>query len=283
MGRDISGRAGLAGVAGWPIAHSSSPRLHTYWLERYAIDGVYVPLAIPPDRFVAAVKLLPALGFRGINVTIPHKEAAFAAMDGCDDGAARLGAVNTVVIDGHGRLNGSNTDGYGFVEHLRASVSGWRADRPAAVVGAGGAALAVVDALLRLGVPEIRVANRTGERARALADRLGKAVAPVSWDDRGRMLAGVGLLVNTTALGMRGQPPLTLDLSALPLEAPVYDLVYVPLETELLRAARRRHHPTVDGLGMLLHQARPGFAAWFGVEPAVDRSVREHVLAGLTS
>ena len=284
MGRAISGRALLAGVAGWPIAHSRSPMLHTYWLERYSIDGLYVPLAIAPAHLGAALHMLPVLGFRGLNVTIPHKEAAFAAMDQCDEVARRLGAVNTIVVDRDGRLCGSNSDGFGFIENLRTGLPGWDAPRrPVAVLGAGGAAVAVVDALLRCGVPEVRLTNRTAERASALAQRLGGPIVVAPWSDRSRLLADVSLLVNTTSLGMEGQAPLTMALDALPPAAAVCDLVYAPLETDLLRQARRHGYPTVDGLGMLLHQARPGFAAWFGREPAVDDDLRRHVLAGLAA
>ena len=276
----LSGAARLAGVIGWPVEHSLSPRLHGHWLERYAIDGAYVPLAVPPERFESALRALPALGFRGANVTLPHKEAALAACDQVDDGARRIGAVNTVVVE-NGRLHGSNSDGFGFMENLRAGAPGWRPEAgPAVVLGAGGAARAVVAALLDAGVPELRLINRTRSRAEGLAADLGGGIACWSWDRRAEALADAGLLANTTTLGMAGQPPLELPLDGLAEGCLVTDIVYKPLETPLLAAARAKGNRTVDGLGMLLHQARPGFEAWFGRRPEVDAALRAFVLAG---
>jgi shikimate dehydrogenase len=277
----LTGRAAVAGVMGWPVAHSRSPQLHGHWLDRYRIDGAYVPLAVPPDGLARALRALPALGLRGCNVTVPHKEAALAAVDAATPAAARIGAVNTVVVEADGRLAGHNTDGFGFLENLRTALPGWRADTgPAAVLGAGGAARAVVAVLLEAGAPAVRLINRTPERAAGLAAALGGPVPVVSWEDRAAALEGAALLVNTTTLGMAGQAPLNLDLAALPADAVVTDIVYAPLETPLLAAARARGNRAVDGLGMLLHQARPGFAAWFGVEPTVDAALRAAVLAG---
>jgi shikimate dehydrogenase len=280
----LSGRARLAGVMGWPVGHSLSPRLHNYWLERYAIDGAYVPLPVVPAHFAASLTSLARLGFAGVNVTVPHKEAALAAVDEADDAARRIGAVNTVVFAPDGRARGSNTDGFGFVENLRAARPGWtcRGGR-VTVLGAGGAARAVVAALADDGAADIRLVNRTEPRARALAAAVGGPVTVLGWDKRDKALEGIDLLVNTTVLGMAGNPPLALDLAALPAGAVVCDIVYAPLETPLLAAARRRGNACVDGLGMLLHQARPGFAAWFGRDPEVTEEARAFVLEGLTA
>jgi len=267
-------------VFGWPVAHSRSPRLHGYWLQRHAIDGAYLPFAVRPENLAAALKAIPVLGLRGVNLTLPHKEAALGLVDRVSEEARRIGAVNTIVVDGEGRLEGRNTDGYGFLAHLKASVPGWRAaSGPAVLLGAGGAARAIAVALLDAGVPELRLVNRTAARAAALAQALGGGIAVVPWPNRASALEGAALLVNGTTLGMTGQPPLDLDLARLPREAPVYDVVYAPLETPLLAAARTRGHAIVDGIGMLLHQARPGFAAWFGVEPEVTAELRSFVLA----
>lgn len=277
----LSGRAKLAGVFGWPVAHSRSPRLHGYWLERHAVDGAYLPFAVRPENLAEALKALPVLGLRGVNLTLPHKEAALGLVDRASEEAKRIGAVNTIVVDGDGRLEGRNTDGYGFLAHLKASVPGWRAaSGPAALLGAGGAARAIAVALLDAGVPELRLVNRSAARAAELAKALGGNAAVVPWQDRTLALEGAALLVNSTTLGMEGQPPLDLDISRLPRQAPVYDIVYAPLETPLLAAARARGHVCVDGIGMLLHQARPGFAAWFGIEPEVTAELRNFVLAG---
>ena len=237
----ISGKARLAGVMGWPIGHSRSPRLHGYWLEQYGIDGAYVPLAVPPERAEQAIRALPALGFRGCNVTVPHKETAHRTVDRLDSVATRMGAVNTIVVEDDGTLIGSNTDGFGFLENLKAARPDWSAERgPAVVVGAGGAARAVVVALLDAGAPEVRVINRTMARAEELATGIGGSITPVEWVSRETALEGAGLLVNTTTQGMSGQPGLDLDLRALPLSAVVNDIVYVPLETPLLAAAGTR-------------------------------------------
>ena len=270
----ISGRARLAGVMGWPIGHSASPRLHGYWLDHHRIDGAYVPLAVAPEHFVEALRALPRLGFAGVNVTLPHKEAALAAVDEAAPAAARIGAVNTVTVLPDESLRGENTDGSGFLANLAECVPEWRASAgAAAIVGAGGAARAVGAALLDAGAPALRILNRTEARARALAQALGERASAAALDDS-RALADAMLLVNATTLGMRGQPALDLDLAALPRAAVVSDIVYVPLRTPLLAAARERGHRTADGLGMLLHQARPGFAAWFGVTPAVTERLR---------
>jgi shikimate dehydrogenase len=274
-----SGKARLAGVMGWPVEHSLSPRVHGYWLEHHRIDGAYVPLAVAPEHLETALSALPALGFRGVNLTVPHKERALGLCPEVDDLARRIGAVNTVVVR-DGILIGSNSDAFGFLENLKAGAPDWRADAaPAVVLGAGGAARAVVTALVDAGAPEVRIVNRTRARAESLAASLGGPLSVHAWDRRHAALNGTGLLVNTTTLGMVGQPPLDLDLDGLPPDSVVTDLVYAPLVTPLLEAAGARGNLVVDGLGMLLHQARLGFEAWFGVRPEVTAALRAFVLS----
>lgn len=276
-----TGKTLVAGVFGWPVAHSRSPRLHGYWLRKYGIDGAYLPFATTPEDLFAAIRALPKLGFRGANVTLPHKEAALDAVDELTPAARRIGAVNTLIVGDDGAIRGDNSDGFGFLEHLKASAPQWRADAGRAIIiGAGGAARGIVVALQDAGVREIVVINRTAFRAEALAADLGPGIAVLGWDDRAAALKDAALLVNTTQLGMNGQPPLALDLTHLPPAAVVDDIVYAPLETDLLKQARSRGNVTVDGIGMLLHQARPGFTAWFGREPEVDTGLRDFVLAG---
>jgi len=279
IGLTLSGRSRIAGVMGWPVAHSRSPRLHGYWLQEHGIDGAYVPLPVRPEQFTAALRALPMLGFAGVNVTVPHKEAALAAVDRSNPTARRIGAVNTIVVSTDGTLDGRNSDGFGFLENLRAGVAGWSPKAgPAVLLGAGGAARAIAVALLDSGAPEIRIVNRTVERAERLCRDIGGLLRIVSWTERASALAEAALLVNTTTLGMTGQLALELALDRLPTAAVVNDIVYSPLETPLLAAAKARGNPVVDGLGMLLHQARPGFAAWFGVEPIVTPELRRFVL-----
>ncbi|HEY9078596.1 shikimate dehydrogenase [Magnetovibrio sp.] len=275
-----------AGVIGWPVDHSLSPRVHGFWLRQYGIDGEYVRIPVPPEDFARQLKNLRIDGFVGANVTVPHKEAALAGVDEVHPLAQRIGAVNTVVVREDGSLYGFNTDGFGFLENLKAGFADFSASAgPAVILGAGGAARAVIVALLDAGAPEIRLLNRTKERAEQLADQLsgiGSGVVLVGdWNKRADYLDGASLLANTTTLGMKGQMPLDIDLSALPQTALVNDIVYAPLETDLLARARARSNPTVDGLGMLLHQARPGFEAWFGRMPEVTEALRQHVLAGV--
>ena len=277
----FTGAAIVAGVAGWPVRHSRSPRIHNYWLKKYGIDGVYVPFALPPETAKDAIRMLPALGISGMNVTVPNKETAYDAMDEVDRWAQRLKAVNTIVVR-DGILHGSNTDAFGFLESLREAQPDWQADAgPVVILGAGGAARAIVAGLQDAGAPEIRIANRTPERSAAICDEFGPPVRSIPWEDRALALGDAALLVNTTSLGMEGQPALDIDLAKLPATSVVYDIVYVPLETPLLAAARARGNPAVDGLGMLLHQARPGFREWFGTDPVVDQALRDHVLAAL--
>ncbi|HZH28647.1 MAG TPA: shikimate dehydrogenase [Azospirillaceae bacterium] len=282
MSDAISGKARVAGVMGWPVAHSRSPRLHNWWIRRHGLDAAYIPMPVPPDRLAEALRALPALGMRGCNLTLPHKEAALAVLDEVDPAARRIGAVNTVVVQADGRLRGSNTDAFGFLANLRVGAPDWHGSAgPAVVLGAGGGARAVVAALLEADVPEVRLVNRSLERAERLALDLGGPVRVLGWDAREDALGGAALLVNTTQLGMDGQPPLDLRLDGLPPGAVVTDIVYTPLETALLAAARARGNAVVDGLGMLLHQARPGFEAWFGVAPEVTPALRDFVLASL--
>jgi shikimate dehydrogenase len=275
----LSGAARVAGVMGWPVKHTRSPQLHGYWLEKYRIDGAYVPLAVTPNDLPAALRNLCRVGIAGVNLTVPHKEQAFTIADHLDPLARRIGAINTIVVRGDGSLEGSNTDAFGFIENVRQGAPGWSPAAPAVVIGAGGAARAVIVALLDAGVRDVRIVNRTRERAAQLAEELGAGTH--GWGDWRKALDGAGLLVNTTTQGMAGEPALDIDLAALPKNAVVNDIVYVPLETPLLATARRRGHPVVDGLGMLLHQARPGFRAWFGVDPEVTPELRKHVSAGL--
>jgi shikimate dehydrogenase len=274
---EIRGTTRIAGLMGWPVRHSRSPRLHGYWLAVHGIDGAYVPLPVPPQKLETALRALPALGFVGANLTVPHKAPGLALVDRVNPVARRAGAINTVVVAADGTLEGRNTDAFGFLAALQQDAPSWLAEKPAVIIGAGGSARAVVVALIDAGVAEIRIANRTRKKAEALAD-LGAAVQVVDWEKRAASLDGAGLVVNTTTLGMSGQPSLELDLKALPTDAVVNDIVYSPLETPLLAAARSRGNPVVDGLGMLLHQARPAFHAFFGIDPAVTLALRAHVL-----
>ncbi len=278
----ITGRARIAGVIGWPVDHSLSPVLHGWWLHHYGIDGAYVPLAVRPPDLSAALAALPKLGFAGANVTVPHKEAAAGWVEALTPTARRIGAINTISFDSHGHSVGDSSDGFGFLENLRDGARDWRAEHgPAVVIGAGGAARAIVAALADAGVPEIRLVNRTLQRAERLAADLGGPVTCQLWEARHTALADAALLINTTTQGMSGQPPLDLDLEMLPTEAVVTDLVYLPLLTPLLAKAQQRGNVVVDGLGMLLHQARAGFRAWFGIEPQVTAEQRTFVLAAL--
>lgn len=280
----LSGKSKCAGILGWPVGHSKSPRLQGYWLQHYGIDGCYLPLPTPPAALHRVVPALADLGFCGFNVTVPHKETILEFCDTVTSRARRIGAVNTVVID-KGKLTGDNSDGFGFAENLKSSAPDWQASAgPAVVLGAGGAARAVIVALQDLGVPEIRLLNRSADRAEGLSNELalpeGAPIIALPWDTRSTALAGAGLLVNATSLGMAGQPPLEIDLTPLPAQAVVVDIVYAPLETDLLAAAKHRQNPWVDGIGMLLHQGRVGFEAWFGQAPEVTQELRDFVLEG---
>ncbi len=270
----------LAGVLGWPIGHSRSPRLHGHWLSRYGLAGHYVPIAVRHDNLEPALRALALLGFRGVNVTIPHKEAALALAAAVTDRAAVIGAANTLTFRVDGGFLADNTDGYGFVENLRQGAPGWAATAgPALVLGAGGAARAVIAALLADGASEIRLANRTRARAERLGEHFGPGVVVVEWADASEAVDGAATIVNSSSMGMAGQPDLPLRLDYAAPGALVTDLVYHPLVTPFLARARSRGLQTVDGLGMLLHQAVPGFEAWFGLRPEVDDSLRAAVLA----
>ena len=265
----------LAGVIGSPISHSKSPRLHAYWLRKYGLPGHYIPMDISQSDLVEAIRVLPKLGFVGVNVTIPHKETVLSLSDLVTDRAALIGAVNTLIFRQDGRVHADNTDGYGFVENLRQNAPNWApASGPAAVIGAGGGARAVVASLVELGVPEIRVSNRTRARADALRSEFGAKITIYDWVQAGNMLEDAATVVNTTSLGMEGKPDLRIPLDGLSPNAVVNDLVYTPLETTLLRRAAEIGCTVVDGLGMLLHQAVPAFERWFELRPEVDDDLR---------
>jgi shikimate dehydrogenase len=275
----IDGRPLLAGVCGFPIGHSKSPVLFAHWFREHGIPGHYVPLRIAPDAFATVVRALPRAGFRGVNVTVPHKHAALALADRVTPAARAIGAANTLTFGEDGQIAADNTDAYGFIANLRAGAPGWRpGSGPAVLLGAGGAARAAAQVLLEAGVPALRIANRTRDRAEELAGHFGRRIEVIDWSARDA-LDGAATIVNATSLGMLGKPPLDLRLDAAPRAALVTDMVYSPLVTPLLAAARARGMPTVDGLGMLLHQGVPGFERWFGRRPEVDASLRAAVLA----
>lgn len=270
----------LAGVMGWPVAHSRSPVIHNHWITEHGLQGAYVLLPVQPDQLQTALRSLPVLGFAGCNLTIPHKVAALNLVDCVDSLALRVGAINTIIVEQDGSLVGRNTDGFGYIQSLLNAQATWRADAgPSVVLGAGGAARAVIVALVDSGATEIRLANRSWATAHDMAQEFGGPVCAVPWEDRHDALSGAALLVNTTNQGMHGQAALDLRLDRLPAQALVSDIIYVPLETPLLAAARLKGHVTINGLGMLINQARPAFAAWFGVQPAVTPGLIDKVLA----
>jgi shikimate dehydrogenase len=273
-------RIPLAGVIGHPIAHSRSPALHGYWLKRYGLKGHYVPIDIAPTDLAEMVRTLPRLGFVGVNVTIPHKEDILHIADIVTDRAALIGAANTLIFRKDGKIHADNTDGSGFIANLRQNAPHWApASGPAVVLGAGGAARAVVAALIEVGVPEIRLANRTRPRAEALRADFGAKIHVHEWVQAGALIDGAATLVNTTSLGMTGKPDFRVPLDRLDPRALVTDLVYTPLKTQLLIEAEAMGCTVVDGLGMLLHQAAPGFERWFGQRPDVDDATRQAVLS----
>lgn len=274
-----SRHAPLAGVIGLPIRHSRSPKLHGYWLKRYSIDGHYIPMPVMPENLAEVLRALPHLGFVGINVTIPHKETVLTLADVVTDRAALIGAANTLIFRPDGKIHADNTDGFGFIANLRQSVPDWEADNgPAAIIGAGGAARAVVASLLDSGAREIRITNRTRVRAEQIRAEFGARLTVYDWAQVGNMLDGAMTVVNASSLGMQDKQPLRVPLDALSPDALVTDLVYTPLMTQFLVDAQARGCRIVDGLGMLLHQAAPGFERWFGQRPAIDDETRRVVL-----
>ncbi len=269
----------LAGVIGHPIVHSRSPRLHRHWLQTYGLDGHYIPMDVAPENLEQVLRSLPKAGFVGVNITVPHKEAVMQIADQITDRATLIGAANTLIFLPDGKIHADNTDGYGFMENLRAGAPDWDpTSGPAVVLGAGGASRAVVSALCEVGVPEIILTNRTRLRADKLREDFGQRIRVVEWVQAGNVIEEAKLVVNTTSLGMMGQRELRVPLDGLQKDAVVTDLVYAPLKTNLLLEAEEAGCVTVDGLGMLLHQAVPGFERWFGERPAVDSATRAAAL-----
>lgn len=273
-------RIPLAGVIGSPIAHSRSPRLHAHWLKSYGIRGFYIPMDVAQSDLRSVLAALPKAGFVGVNITIPHKETVLGIADVVTDRAALIGAANTLIFRSDGRIHADNTDGYGFVANMRQNAPNWLPQSgPAAVLGAGGAARAIIASLIEVGAPEIRIANRTRARAETLRAEFGAKVIVHDWVQAGNMLEDAVTVVNTTTLGMEGKPDFRVPLDALSPRAVVNDLVYTPLRTTFLEEAEAIGCTTVDGLGMLLHQAAPAFERWFGVRPEVDAATRDVILS----
>ncbi len=265
----------LAGVMGWPVMHSRSPLLHNYWFRQHNLAGTYVPLGIRPEALAAALRALHPLGFAGCNLTLPHKQEAMKIVDEVDTVAKSIGAISCVVVRPDGSLAGTNNDCYGFVRSIRQEQPAWRADSgPSVVIGAGGGARAVCYGLMQAGATEIRLVNRAFARARKIAEEFGGPLKVMPWEQRHEALDDAAMVVNTTSQGMVGQSPLDIRLDKLPTQALVVDIIYTPLETPFLAAARKRGNPTVNGLGMLLHQGPPAWQAWFGIEPAVTSELR---------
>jgi shikimate dehydrogenase len=268
----------LAGVMGWPVMHSRSPMLHNYWFKQHGLAGTYVPLAIRPEQLPAALRGLHPLGFAGVNVTIPHKQEAMKIVNEVDALARSIGAISCVIVKADGSLMGTNNDCYGFIHAVRQEHLGWRADAgPIVVIGAGGGSRAVCYGLAQEGAREIRLLNRTFARAKGLSDEFGGPIQALPWEQRHEVLEGAAMVVNTTSCGMVGQPALDIKLDKLPKSALAADIIYIPLETPFLAAARKRGNRTMNGLGMLLNQGRPAWKAWFGIEPEVTAELREMV------
>lgn len=272
----------MAAVFGWPVMHSRSPLLHNYWMEKYGLSGIYVPIEVKPDGIGDALKALHPLGFSGCNLTIPHKQNALPFLDEIDPVAKKIGAVSCVAVRGDGSLLGINNDWFGFIENIVEAQPHWRADEgPIAVLGAGGGARAVVHGLAERGATEIRLINRSFDRALTIADEFGGPITPVKWEERTQALAGCAMVVNATSQGMQGMEALDIDLSELPIEALVADIIYIPKETPFLAAARQRGNRTVNGLGMLLHQGRPAWKLWFDIDVEVTPDLRAKIEATL--
>lgn len=272
----------MAGVMGWPVAHSRSPLIHNHWIKKYQLSGAYGRFPVEPKNLEAAIRGLSALGLAGCNITIPHKVEAMQYMDWVDPHAQKIGAINTVVVQANGTRHGYNNDGFGYLQSLKEAHAQWRADTgPVVVLGAGGAARAILVALLQEGATEIRLLNRTLDKAQALAQEFGTSIQALPWSQRHEALAQAALLINTTNQGMHGTPALDLTLDELPTTALVSDIIYTPLVTPLLEQARQRGNTTVNGLGMLIHQARPAFEAWFGVKPAATSEISDLLIASL--
>ncbi|MEY8837908.1 shikimate dehydrogenase [Cribrihabitans sp. XS_ASV171] len=272
-------RIPLAGVIGHPVAHSRSPRIHRHWLVTHGLNGYYIPMDVAPEDLESVIRTLPKAGFVGVNITVPHKETVLALADQISDRATLIGAANTLIFRSDGKIHADNTDGYGFMANLKEGAPDWNPKAgPAVVLGAGGAARAVVSALAEAGVPEIIITNRTRARAERLQSDFGKRVTVADWVQAGNIVEGANLVVNTTSLGMVGKPELRIPLDGLQPGTVVTDLVYAPLKTRLLQAAEEAGCTTVDGLGMLLHQAVPGFERWFGERPQVDAATRAAAL-----
>lgn len=270
----------LAGVIGSPIGHSKSPRLHGHWLKKYGLPGHYIPMEVAPGNLETVLRTLPKAGFVGANITVPHKEAALEIADVITDRATLIGAANTLIFREDGKIHADNTDGYGFLENLRQGAPDWDpTSGPAVVLGAGGASRAILASLLSAGVPEILLTNRTKIRAEALQQEFGARITVVDWVQAGNVMEDAALLVNTTSLGMTGSPELRIPLDGLNPGAVVTDIVYAPLKTRLLQVAEEIGCHTVDGLGMLIYQAIPGFERWFGQRPEVDEEIRRIMLA----
>jgi len=268
----------MAGVMGWPVMHSRSPKIHNYWFAKHDLAGTYVPLAVRAEGLRAALRALPALGFAGCNLTIPHKQQAMTIVDEVDALAKSIGAISCVVVRPDGSLSGTNNDCYGFIHNIRQEQPGWRADAgPVVVIGAGGGSRAVCYGLAQEGAKEIRLLNRTFARAKGLAEEFGGPIRALPWEQRHEALEGAAMVVNTTSCGMVGQPSLDIGLDTLPKTALAADIIYIPLEMPFLAAARKRGNRTVNGLGMLLNQGRPAWKAWFGIEPEVTAELRAMV------
>lgn len=269
----------LAGVIGSPIAHSKSPALHQHWLQTYGVKGFYIPMDVTTSDLETVLRSLPKMGFVGVNITIPHKETVLGIADLITDRATLIGAANTLIFRKDGKIHADNTDGYGFLENLRSGAPDWNPkDGPAAVLGAGGAARAVIVALLDAGVPEILLSNRTRARAEKLQSDFGNRIRVIDWVQAGNMIEEAALVVNTSSLGMVGKPEMRVPMDGLRRGTVVTDLVYTPLRTKLLETAEQKDCVTVDGLGMLLHQGVPGFERWFGPRPEVTEATRRAVL-----